>query len=169
MDFFRARAFTWEVSSVWDLGRENLHHGNNHNMIDRQPWFWWIRNLCVSIIHSFATESIFPGAFKLSNMSYLISMALEMAWEFIMSNKSRQDKSKTPAQAAAPPPTSNDIIPGRFTEADWYVLRCVSSLPTVVFILHYNEFEYFISSSKKYLLHYDFVWPINLIVVPRIS
>lgn len=37
-----------------------------------------------------------------------------------MSNKSRQDKSKTPAQAAAPPPTSNDIIPGRFTEADWH-------------------------------------------------
>ena len=74
-----------------------------------------------------------------------------------MSNKSRQDKSKTPAQAAAPPPTSNDIIPGRFTEADWYVLPCISSLLAVVFILHYNEFEYFISSSKKYLLHYDFV------------
>ncbi|RMX55289.1 hypothetical protein pdam_00017783 [Pocillopora damicornis] len=37
-----------------------------------------------------------------------------------MSNKSRQDKTKTPAQTSAPPPTSNDIIPGRFTEADWY-------------------------------------------------
>ena len=66
-------------------------------------------------------------------------MALEVAWEFIMSNKSRQDKSKTPAQAAAPPPTSNDIIPGRFTEADWYVLRCISSLAADVFILHCNE------------------------------
>ncbi|XP_078384447.1 uncharacterized protein LOC144666890 isoform X1 [Oculina patagonica] len=37
-----------------------------------------------------------------------------------MSNKSRQDKTKTPAQTSAPPPTSNDIIPGRFTEADWH-------------------------------------------------
>lgn len=36
-----------------------------------------------------------------------------------MSNKSRQDKSKTPAQSA-PPPTSNDIIPGRFSEAEWH-------------------------------------------------
>ena len=38
-----------------------------------------------------------------------------------MSNKSRQDKTKTPAQTTAPPPASNDIIPGRFTEAEWYV------------------------------------------------
>lgn len=37
-----------------------------------------------------------------------------------MSNKSRQDKTKTPAQATAPPPASNDIIPGRFTEAEWH-------------------------------------------------
>lgn len=37
-----------------------------------------------------------------------------------MSNKSRQDKTKTPAQTTAPPPASNDIIPGRFTEADWH-------------------------------------------------
>ena len=40
-----------------------------------------------------------------------------------MSNKSRQDKTKTPAQATAPPPASNDIIPGRFTEAEWYVVH----------------------------------------------
>lgn len=37
-----------------------------------------------------------------------------------MSNKSRQDKTKTPAQTTAPPPASNDIIPGRFTEAEWH-------------------------------------------------
>lgn len=35
-------------------------------------------------------------------------------------SKSRQEKSRTPAQQNAPPPPSNDIIPGRFTENDWY-------------------------------------------------
>lgn len=54
-----------------------------------------------------------------------------------MSNKSRQDKTKTPAQTTAPPPTSNDIIPGRFTEADWYVVM----LNELFFFLMYDRFS----------------------------
>ncbi|EDO36270.1 predicted protein [Nematostella vectensis] len=37
-------------------------------------------------------------------------------------SKSRQEKTKTPAQSAPPPPVNNDIVPGRFTEAEWNLM-----------------------------------------------